>query len=124
MRKAAMEGLETREKILASERDVLRAMCQGTREGPVRAEGLAILAAYRFADSVHQLVFDTLRQIPSDSPPIIRQQLTGRLNNKGFPDLDLDTFFEPHNISAEQARAQMHGLRAAAGDAPSNSAAR
>jgi len=107
-----MPKVETRKEILVAERDVLRAMCQGTAERPVRSEGLAILRDYRFADSVHQLVFETLRQIPSDAPQIIREQLPVRLNNKGFPDLDLEVFFQPHNLSAEQAIAQMRGLRA------------
>ncbi len=86
-------------------------MVQGTPARVVRAEGIKILADYPFQDSVHQLVFDTLREIPGDSSEIIREQLPARLNNKGFPDLDLEALFQPHNLTPAQAIALMRSLR-------------
>jgi len=104
------EKLEGRDKLIDAELGVLRAMTQG----PLRAEGIKILAEYPFADVVHQLIFDTLREIPADSPQIIREQLPVRLNNKGFPDLDLEALFEPHNLTDSQAIALMSELRSKA----------
>jgi hypothetical protein len=109
------EKLEGRDKLIEAELDVLRAMTQGTPERAVRAEGIKILADYPFLVAVHQLIFDTLREIPADSPQVIREQLPTRLNNKGFPDLDLETVFQPHNLTARQAIALMRELRSQPG---------
>ncbi len=96
--------------ILEAERDVLRAMCQGTPERAVLSEGLEILADYCFTDSTHQLVFDTLRELRAANPQIIRETLPVRLNNKGFPDMNLETFFVPHHLTADEVLARMRTI--------------
>jgi len=104
----------TREAILQAEREILQALCRGTLEGSVKAAAMEILGSYTFQESVHQLVFETLREIPSDDPELLRAQLLVRLNNKGFPDLDLEAFFQPHALSAGGAVERMRALRATA----------
>lgn len=106
-----MDAPVARQRIIEAERNALRALCQGTAQGSVHAEGLSILAPYAFVDKVHQLVFDTLREILSADPEVIRAQLPSRLNNRGFPDLDVETFFKPHGLSAAEAIALMRSLR-------------
>ena len=106
-----MKEPRVRDNITEAERDALRAICQGTPERSVWADAVAILADYRFEDETHQLIFDTLREIRTGDPRTIREQLAARLNNKGFPDLDLDVFFQPHGLSAEQATSLMRALR-------------
>ncbi len=75
-----------------------------------------MLGSYRFQDPTHQIVFEALRQIPNDRPQVLRQQLPARVNNKGFPDLELEIFFQPHGLSAsgvlELARALRHAALA------------
>ncbi len=105
-----MEKVEGRQKILEAERDVLRAMFQGTPERRVQADGAEILADYRFKDAHHQLIFDALRELANDDPALVRERLPVRLNNKGFPDMDLGAIFEPHTLSAAQAIALMRAL--------------
>jgi len=75
---------------------------------------MLILGNYPFQDSVHQLVFDTLREINTDIPRIIREQLPRRITNKGFPALPLETYFEPHNLNTDQAVSLMHAVRGTA----------
>jgi hypothetical protein len=105
-----MDELETRRRIIEAERNALRALCQDTCDGSVRAQGMRILTSYPFVDAVHQLLFDTLREIPSADPEVIRAQLPTRLNNRGFPDLDMETFFEAHGLSTAEAIALMRNL--------------
>ena len=108
-----------------AERTVLRAMCVGALGRTVWREGVALLADYRFADNVHQLIFDTVREIHTGDPLILRQLLPARLNNKGFPDLDLDTYFQPHIFTAGQTIALIRALCAGSADEKrSKSAAR
>lgn len=107
-----MEAARDEKKIVAVERLVLQAMCQGTPERTVWDDGMLILGSYPFHDVVHQLLFDTLGEINTDLPPIIRQQLPARVTLKGFPALDLAPFFQPHPLNAAQAVALMHQLRA------------
>ncbi|HEX2714228.1 MAG TPA: hypothetical protein VHM88_18705 [Candidatus Acidoferrales bacterium] len=108
-----MERPKANSDILGVERDVLRAMCQSVPGCDVLHDGLEILADYRFMDSTHQLVFDTLRELRAGNPRLIRERLPARLNNKGFPDLDLETFFAPQRLTADEAVAEMHAIKTA-----------
>jgi hypothetical protein len=99
--------------ILKAERNVLRAMCQGVPGCDVLRDGLEILADHSFMDSTHQLVFDTLRELRAGNPQLIRERMPARLNNKGFPDVDLETFFAPQRLRADEALALMHTIKAA-----------
>lgn len=109
-----MEKTEDRRSVIDAEREILRAMCLGTPERTIRAEAIDLLANYPFADSAHQLLFDALREIRTDVPRLIREQLPAHLSNKGFPDMDVETFFEPHKLTATQAIALMRFLCGAA----------
>ena len=91
------------EKRRATERTVLQAMCQGTEEGPVRDEGMSLLHSYRFCDIHHQVVFEALQKISFTKPPIIREQLQQRVVLAGFPDLDAQEFFVPHQLDRQKA---------------------
>lgn len=107
-----MEEQPNEKKVAAVELLVLQAMCQGAAERTVWDDGMIILGTYPFHDVIHQLIFDTLREINTDLPKIIRQQLPARVLAKGFPALDVERFFEPHPLNATQAVALMRQLRA------------
>ena len=87
-------------------------MCTGTPEGAVWKNGMDLLAGYRFRELAHKLIFDTLREINTDRPNLIRQQLAARLTRKGFPAVETGKFLAPHQLSREEAIAWMHKLRA------------
>jgi hypothetical protein len=89
-------------------------MCQVTPGGAVWDTGMRILASYPFQDSVRQLIFDTLREIPSSAPKPIREELLRRMVNKGFPDIDLDPYFQPHHLDAAEVLALMQAVCAGA----------
>lgn len=79
----------------------LRGMCQGALDRRVWDDGIRILGSHAFQDTLHGLVFETLRELNTDEPRIIRGLLAARLTTKGFPDVDVEQYFEPHNLRAE-----------------------
>ncbi len=108
-----MDEPEGQKDILEAECSILRALCQGTPQGSVWNEGIRMLEDYRFQSHDHQLVFDALREIGTDAPQIIREQLAARLTRKGFPDLDLEIYFQPHHLTAAQVVSLMRSVHAA-----------
>jgi len=97
--------------ILEVERQVLRALCQGTPQGSVRATARDILRTYRWREPLHQIVFEVVLGIPTEAPEVIREQLPARLTRKGFPDVDIEGFFKPHGLSKEEAERLIRQLR-------------
>jgi hypothetical protein len=97
--------------ILEVERRVLRALCQGTPQGSVRATAKDILRTYPWREPLHQVVFEVVLSIPTEAPEIIREQLPARLTRKGFPDVDIEDFLKPHGLSKEEAEHLIRRLR-------------
>jgi len=96
--------------VIESELLILRAMCLGAPDRRVWQDGVEILANYPFRDNLHQLIFDTLREMNTDDPRIIQGLLPARLTLKGFPDVDLTGFFIAHNLRASILVAMMHSV--------------
>jgi hypothetical protein len=119
-----MHPVESREDILCAERAVLQAMCSGAPEGSVWDNGTLILGSYPFRDVIHQLIFDTLREINTDIPEIIRQQLPLRMLRKAFSALDVSVFVASHGLRPDEVVALMRLLRASTGDEWSDSLVR
>ncbi len=86
------------------ERELLRALCQEACGGALFAEASARLAGYRFTQPEHQLVFDALRSIARDPASRIRERLQVRLNNLGFPEIDLEFYCEQLAVSPRTTR--------------------
>ena len=90
---------------------VLRALCQGTAQGPVKQSARHILSGYRWIEPLHQVVYDVVLALPFDSPELIREQLPSRLTRAGFPDVDVEALFKAHGFSQEAAEELMRSLR-------------
>ncbi len=96
--------------VVESELLILRAMCQGAPDRRVWQDGLEILARYPFRDPLHQVVFDTLREMNTDEPRIIEGLLGAWLTRKGFPDVDVEGFFVPHKLRGPVLLAMMRSV--------------
>lgn len=81
-------------KKIAAERALLAALCQNSSSTPVRLEVLQRLAGHLFATTEHEVIFQALRTLPSASPEKTRAALIAALTRMGFPDVDLEPFFE------------------------------
>lgn len=105
-----MGGLRGQQSIVQTERLVLQALCQGTKQGSVREAARRILGGYRWREPMHQAAFDSIMSLPADDPEVIRHFLPSRLTRRGFPDFDLEEFFRPHGLSAEEVEKVMEHL--------------
>ena len=97
---------------LALELDILRALCSGAGTPEQRRALHESLAVYRFREPEHQVVFESLCAL-SGRKEISAAGLAVHLNNRGFPDLDLDKYFPAAPPSVEQALARVDELRPA-----------
>ncbi len=97
---------------LAIELDALRGLCGGAGTSEQRRVLSESLARYRFSEPEHQVVFESLRAM-SGRKEISAASLAVHLNNRGFPDLDLEKYFAAAPPSVEQALARVDELRSA-----------
>jgi hypothetical protein len=97
-------------EVIGVEQRVLRALCQGTPDGSVRETSRMVLRGYRWRELMHQVIFDVVLSIPSDTPEVIQSQLPARLTRRGFPDVDIDDLFKPHGMSKKHAEELMQFL--------------
>ena len=82
---------------------LLQWLCQGKGDEQFRNEVLRRLRGYRFRSVEHQVLFECLQAMPLDRPELIRELLPARLVRAGFPDIDLEPFFEAGEVSEEEA---------------------
>ena len=101
-RAAARVSAERRlaERVLA-ERRLLAALCQNALDPAARIEVLRRLAGCVFADPEHEVIFRALANVPVSDPERARAALGIRITRLGFPDFDLDPFFNitPPDVS-------------------------
>jgi hypothetical protein len=93
-----------------AERALLQALCQGVESESLWPEALAALSGFRFADPLHQVVFDVLRGIHSTGSHIIKERVQRALVLAGFPALDAGAYFQPHGLSRAEARSLLSSL--------------
>jgi len=72
---------------------LLRALCRTDTSGSLRGTILTALAARRFAEPEHEVVFAALRDIQNIGRVATEQRVAEMLLRRGFPDLDLDDYF-------------------------------
>ncbi len=104
----------SQQESLEAERTILRLLCQAGLTGAERAENMRLLSGYRFCDVEHQIIFESLQELRAAEPWTIREQLFARLNNKGFPDMDLDWLFEPAKVAPAETRERIRAFLEAA----------
>jgi len=76
-----------------AERSLLAALCQNALNPAARIEVLRRLAGCVFADPEHEVIFRALANVPVSDPERTRAALGIRITRLGFPDFDLDPFF-------------------------------
>ena len=83
-----------RETQFATELQALRVLCDESipREGRQRIR--QALAQHAFMEPEHQVVFESIHAL-FPRGPISVEQLRVHLNNRGFPDTDVEKYFQP-----------------------------
>ncbi len=79
---------------LAMERALLAALCQSGQEDPLRSQILHLLSLYNWQSGDHRAVYDALARWTA-GPAEMRGGLAARLTRQGFPDIDVEAYFEP-----------------------------
>jgi hypothetical protein len=90
-----------RDTQFAAEFQALRALCDEAAPLAERRRLLQSLDHAAFMEPEHQVVFESIRSL-FPRGPISAAQLRLHLNNRGFPDTDVDKYFQqasPENSS-------------------------
>ena len=82
---------------------ILRLLCAGTPQGPVKNVLVPLLRDYHWQRQLHQIIFSAVAAIPSDDPATLRQLLPAKLTRMGFPDIEWEEIFTPPLLSTERA---------------------
>jgi hypothetical protein len=83
-----------RETQFATELQSLRALCDEAAPREERHRLLQSLSQHAFIEPEHQVVFESIRAL-FPRGPISVAQLRVHLNNRGFPDTDVESYFQP-----------------------------
>jgi len=82
-----------REKQFAADLQALRALCDEATSREERQQLLQLLSRHAFAQPEHQVVFESICVLFRHGP-VSLPQLRVHLNNRGFPDVDVETYFQ------------------------------
>jgi hypothetical protein len=96
----SVEGHQ-RERIIAVERQLLAALCQGLLDQGRGEELLRRLEKHAFALPDHEVIFRALRKLPPIRPGLLREALAVMVTRMGFPDADLEVYFEAYALAEE-----------------------
>ena len=91
------------------ELDLLRALCGGTGTPEQRQTLLQAVARCRLAEPEFQVVFESLCAL-SGRKELSAELLGVHLNNRGFPDVDMEKYFVAEPPSVEEALARLDEL--------------
>jgi hypothetical protein len=83
-----------RETQFATELQALRALCDEAIPREERLRLMQSLSQHVFIDSEHQVVYESIRAL-FPRGPVSMAQLRLHLNNRGFPDTDVEKYFQP-----------------------------
>lgn len=105
-----MASFDEQRAIPEMELMVLRCVIQMPAGGPQYGGVLALLASHTWSDHDHQVVFEVLGDLVGRSPQPLRVWLAAALTRKGFPDVDLNPYFIPTELTIEQLLRCVHEL--------------
>jgi hypothetical protein len=83
-----------REAQLATELEALRALCDEAVPREERLKGMQSFSRHVFVEPEHQVVYESIRALLLRGPFSVTQ-LRVHLNNRGFPDTDVEKYFQP-----------------------------
>jgi hypothetical protein len=92
-----------RETQFATELQALRVLCDEAIAREQRRRLLQSLAQHTFIEAEHQVVFESIRAL-FQRGPISMAQLRVHLNNRGFPDTDVEKYFLPDQTGSFEFR--------------------
>jgi len=92
-----------REPQFATELQVLRARCDEAVPREERQKLMQSLRQHVFIEPEHQVVYESIRALFPRGPVSVAQ-LRVHLNNRGFPDTDIEKYFQPARPESTEHR--------------------
>ena len=77
---------------LRQERQALRLLCSNLVRAATRVELCNLLDGSLFQDTLHRVAFEEIRTAGAVPAKRLREELPGRITNRGFPDFELLEF--------------------------------
>jgi hypothetical protein len=77
---------------LRQERQALRLLCSNLVRAATRVELCNLLDSSLFQDTLHRVAFEEIRTAGAVPAKRLREELPGRITNRGFPDFELLEF--------------------------------
>ena len=99
---------------IQQELQLLQFLCQPDAAGMHRTRVLGRLSRYSWREPDHQVIFEALSEISAAPPHELRALLPAQLTRKGFPEMSLDVYFQPPDLSPDAAEELAHSLGHAA----------
>jgi hypothetical protein len=99
-----------REKQFATELRALRTLCDDAIARNLRQNLIQSLGQRAFTRPEHQVVFESILAL-FPRGPITEEQLRVHLNNRGFPDTDVEKYFQPATAESIQPQAKGKATR-------------
>jgi hypothetical protein len=87
---------------LTAEVQVLGTLCNREDPRDLRADLVHVLEHYAFLEPEHQIVFESIRSLPLHDR-LSKARLAVHLNNRGFPDVDLEKYCAAAFSNIEEA---------------------
>jgi hypothetical protein len=81
-----------RDEELRQERQALRLLCSNLIRATTRMELCNLLDSSLFQDTLHRVAFEEIRTAGTVPAKRLREELPGRITNRGFPDFELLEF--------------------------------
>ncbi|HET7109072.1 MAG TPA: hypothetical protein VFI38_19820 [Candidatus Acidoferrum sp.] len=81
-----------RDEELRQERQALRLLCSNLIRATTRVELCGLLDSSLFQDELHRVAFEEIRSAGAVPAKRLREELPGRITNRGFPDFELLEF--------------------------------
>ena len=101
---AVPQGVEKmdRDEELRRERQALRLLCSNLIRAGTRVELCGLLDSSLFGDELHRVAFEEIRAAGAVPAKRLREELPGRITNRGFPDFELLEFLGKDRASQKE----------------------
>jgi hypothetical protein len=92
---------------------VLGALCTDTLSLDDRSEALRSLANYNWILPDHRVIYEALRRSRQRNSAALREHISAEITRLGFPDIDIEPFFNPCTLTKAEIVGLANALLAA-----------
>jgi hypothetical protein len=95
---------------------LLGALCAGPLSPEDRSDILRSLADYNWIHPDHRVIYEALRRSHHRGSPALREHIVAEITRLGFPDIELEPFFNPCTLTKAEIVGLANALLAAGPD--------